>query len=221
MSAEALVRWYNPETDSFIAPGDFIETLEKAGLIYKLDLFVWEKAAELLRDWKGTSMDAMSISVNVSPLDTIYVDIAKTFEELAKKYNIDPSRLNIEFTETTLISDVERYNELITSLHDKGFKVEIDDFGTGYSSLNMLRNIKADVLKIDKAFLDELETVEKSRNILESIVDMSKKLNMIVIAEGVETKMQVDYLKGIGCDLFQGFFFSKPIPVKDFTEKYF
>ena len=221
VGAEALVRWYDPETDSFIAPGDFIETLEKTGLIYKLDLFVWEKVAELLADWKGTSMDGMSISVNVSPLDIIYVDISKTFENLADKYNIDPSRLNIEFTETSLISDVERYNELITSLHDKGFKVEIDDFGTGYSSLNMLRTIKADVIKIDKAFLDELETVEKSRYILESIVDMSKKLSMTVIAEGVETQMQVDYLKGVGCDLFQGFFFSKPIPIKDFVEEYF
>ena len=221
VSAEALVRWYDPETESFISPGDFIETLENAGLIYKLDLFVWEEAAQLLGDWKGTPMDAMSISVNVSPLDAIYVDIAKTFENLANKYDIDPSRLNIEFTETTLISDVERYNELITSLHDKGFKVEIDDFGTGYSSLNMLRTIKTDVLKIDKAFLDELETVEKSRSILEIIVDMSKRLSMTVIAEGVETKMQVDYLKGIGCDLFQGFFFSKPIPVKEFVEKYF
>lgn len=220
VGSEALVRWYNTERGEFIGPVDFIPTLEKAGLIYKLDLYVWEKVAQMLENRKGGSMEDQFISVNVSPMDIIYVDIPKTFSELVDRYNIDPGKFNIEFTETTLISDVERYNAIIAALHEKGFNVEIDDFGTGYSSLNMLRTINADILKIDKAFLDELESVEKSKSILASIIGMVKNLNMMVVAEGVETKAQLDYLQGVGCDMFQGYYYSKPIPTEEFNKTY-
>ncbi|MBO5565524.1 MAG: diguanylate cyclase, partial [Lachnospiraceae bacterium] len=142
--AEALVRWFR-ENGEMVPPGDFIGILEESGLIYKLDLFVWEEAAKTLNNWKGTPLEKLSVSVNISPRDIIYVDIEKEFEKLVKRYDIPRSKLNLEFTETTLMSDVERYIDLVASLREKGFHVEVDDFGSGYSSLNMLKDIRADV----------------------------------------------------------------------------
>ena len=218
--AEALVRWFRDEEGTMVPPGEFIGVLEKAGLIYKLDLFVWEEAARILESWKGTALEHLAISVNISPRDILYVDIDKTFDELVTRYDIPRDRLNLEFTETTLMSDVDRYIELVASLHKKGFHVEIDDFGSGYSSLNMLKDIRADVLKIDMAFLQETENREQSRVILASILEMSRKLDMTVITEGVEKESQISFLAKMGCDLFQGYYFSKPIPVEEFESRY-
>lgn len=218
--AEALVRWFREGDTNPVLPAEFIPTLEKAGLIYKLDLFVWEESAKILKRWKGTPNEHLSISVNVSPRDIIYVDIEQKFNDLIEKYDIDRNKLNLEFTETTLMSDSERYIKLVSSLHSRGFHVEIDDFGSGYSSLNMLKDIEADILKIDKEFLREMENQERSRSILVSIIEMSKDIDMTVIAEGVETESQLKFLTDIGCDLFQGFYYSKPIQLEEFEEKF-
>ena len=217
--AEALVRWFR-ENGEMVPPGDFIGILEESGLIYKLDLFVWEEAAKTLNNWKGTPLEKLSVSVNISPRDIIYVDIEKEFEKLVRRYDIPRSKLNLEFTETTLMSDVERYIDLVASLREKGFHVEVDDFGSGYSSLNMLKDIRADVLKIDMGFLQETENREQSRIILASIVEMAGKLRMTVITEGVEKDSQVRLLAEMGCDLFQGYFFSRPVSVEEFEGKY-
>ena len=219
-SAEALVRWFRSEDGTMVPPGEFIGILERAGLIYKLDLFVWEEAAKIVAGWKGTSLDEVPVSVNISPRDILYVDLEKTFEELVGKYDIPRSRLNLEFTESALMTNADRYIAILTSLREKGFRVEIDDFGSGYSSLNTLKDIHADVLKIDRGFLQETENREQGRVILASIIDMAKKLSMSVITEGVETETQVGFLSEMGCELFQGFYFSRPIPVEEFEERY-
>ena len=218
--AEALVRWFRAESKSPVLPGKFISTLEKAGLIYKLDLFVWEEVAKILKSWKGTPNENLFISVNISPRDTIYVDIEQVFEDLIERYEIDRSKLNLEFTETTLMSDSDRYIELVSSLNNRGFHVEIDDFGSGYSSLNMLMDINADILKIDREFIKETEDYNRSRSILVSVIEMAKKINMTVVAEGVETESQLKFLKDAGCDLLQGFYYSKPIQVDEFEQRF-
>lgn len=217
--AEALARWMHPE-NGLIQPGVFIDVLERADLIYKLDRYIWELAAEQLAKWKGTEREGISISVNVSPKDLYYLDIKKEFAELIGKYKIDPKLFNIEITETAVTSDVNKCAKLILDLQSAGFIVEIDDFGSGYSSLNMLKDINADVLKIDMGFLRKTENPKRAQVILNYTIDMAHELGMTVITEGVETQEQMDFLTGMGCSQFQGFYFDKPMPVGEFEEKY-
>ena len=140
---------------------------------------------------------------------------------IVRRYGIAPKHLNLEITETVIMSDVKMHMEILDRLQQFGFQIEIDDFGSGYSSLNTLKDIKADLLKIDMLFLRETDNQERSRKILKFIITMAKALNMDVITEGVETEKQLDFLSGIGCEMFQGFYFSKPIPVDKFEDKYF
>ena len=220
VGAEALVRWIRDDGETVVSPVEFIEVLEKSGLIHKLDEYVWEEAAKLLQSWKGSSLEDIFVSVNISLQDANYLDIEQTFANLIDKYGIAPAHLNPEFTETTLISDAKRYIKLVSSLQSRGFHVEIDDFGSGYSSLNVLNNLCADVLKLDKSFVGKKENRDRNTSILTNIIGMSKTLGMRVIAEGVETEEQFQALSQMGCDMFQGFYFSKPIPVDDFEAKY-
>lgn len=214
--AEALVRWVKPD-GTVIMPGDFIETLEEAGLIHMLDKYMWEQAVRQLAEWKGTDKDHLTISVNMSAKDFYSVDINKVLTDLIARYGVDSSRLRLEITETAMLEDPKKSNVVISKLRDAGFIVEIDDFGKGYSSLNMLKDIQADVLKIDMSLLREIETKERSRLILESVVDMAGLLNMDVITEGVETEGQLKSLTDMGCRHFQGYYFFKPMPAESFA----
>ena len=195
--AEALVRWQHPER-GLLSPAVFIDVLEKAGLIYKLDRYMWEKAAEKLGEWKREGHDRYHISVNISTKDFYLIDVYETFTGLVDKYNINPDKLKLEITETALMADFKKNMEIIRRLQNYGFKIEIDDFGSGYSSLNMLKDISAD----------------------ESIVSLAGKLGMEVITEGVEKESQVNMLKDMGCNMFQGYFFSKPVQIKEFEDRY-
>ncbi len=215
VAGEALARWIHPEK-GIVPPGMFIGVLENANLIYKLDRYVWELAAKQLSLWKGTDKDDLKISVNISPKDLQFLDIEVVFNELVEKYDIDPGKLNLEITETAVAANVGRCIELMERLRQKSFRVEIDDFGSGYSSLNLLKDFKVDVLKIDMKFLSNTGDKERADIILEHIINMAQKLDMIVIAEGVETKEQMDLLDDMGCDLFQGYYFSKPISISEF-----
>lgn len=217
--AEALVRWMHP-AQGLIMPVNFISVVEKTGLIIKLDEYMWECAARKLREWKDCGHSDLTISVNISAKDFYYSDLYKVFTELVEKYDISPENLKLEITETVLMTDLEMHMKTLTSLQDRGFQIEIDDFGSGYSSLNMLKDIKADILKIDMLFLRETGNKDRSRVILNSVISMAKNLGMFVIAEGVETAEQRDFLAEMGCDLFQGYFFSKPISTEEFEEKY-
>lgn len=217
--AEALVRWQHPER-GLLSPAIFIDVLEKTGFIYKLDRYMWDKAAKKLGEWKKEGKDQYHISVNISTKDFYLVDVYETFVGLVDKYDIDPVNLNIEITETTLMSDFDKNMGIIRLLQNYGFNIEIDDFGSGYSSLNMLKDISADVLKIDMGFLRASENEAKGLDILESIITLAGKLGMKVITEGVETKKQLYMLVEMGCDMYQGYYFSKPIPVDEFEKKY-
>ena len=220
LGAEALVRWQHPQR-GLLYPDSFIGILERAGLIYKLDNYIWEASAQRLKVWKEAGLEQYHISVNISAKDFYYLDLYEVFTNLVKKYDINPARLNLEITETVIMSDVKMHMEVVDKLQKFGFHIEIDDFGSGYSSLNTLKDIKADVLKIDMLFLRDTENQARSKAILNSVISMAKTLNMSVITEGVETKSQVDFLSVMGCEMFQGYYFSKPVPVKEFEQKYF
>lgn len=219
LGAEALVRWIHPER-GMIPPGEFISVFEDAGLIYRLDKYIWELAARKLNEWKKNGHENLHISVNISAKDFYYMDIYATFVELVEKYDISPEKLKLELTETALMMDPEKQLVLLDKLQRYGFQVEIDDFGSGYSSLNMLKDIHADVLKIDMGFLRQTKDNERTSIILHMIIDLAKRLKMVVITEGVESKDQVDNLTEAGCDMFQGYYFAKPIAVQEFETRY-
>ncbi|MCR5047247.1 MAG: GGDEF domain-containing phosphodiesterase [Treponema sp.] len=217
LGAEALARWISPEK-GIIAPINFIPLLEKSGLIHKLDQYMWEKAAEKLAEWKKAGID-LYISINISAKDFYYCDLYKFLTGLVEKYQIDPKKLNIEITETVLMQDINTHRSVLQKLSSYGFTIEMDDFGSGYSSLNTLKNVEMNTLKIDMGFLRASDVSQKIKDIISSIISMSKTLGMTVITEGVETKAQVDFLKESNCDIFQGYYFSKPISVSEFEKK--
>lgn len=219
VGAEALVRWLHP-TRGMVMPGEFIEIFEQNGLIVKLDQHIWRLACEHLKRWKERGWEDKYISVNISPTDFHFIDIFATFMDLIKEHEISPKNLRLEITETAMITNLEKQLELIEKLRNAGFIVEMDDFGSGYSSLNMLKDIRVDVLKFDLHFLRNSSDIERSRKIIKSLMELSRELEMPAISEGVETEEQVEFLKGIGCDLFQGYYFAKPMDVKTFEEKY-
>ena len=212
--AEALVRWLRE--GGVVPPMDFLGVLQQSELLSHLDAYVWERVVALLGRWKGTEFEDLYISVNVDPSDFNYLDVPEVLTGLCHKYGVTTDRLRVEITETALIEDTEAQNRIVEKLHNAGFIVEIDDFGKGYSSLSLLKDIHADVLKIDMGFIRSKSNMCRSRIILGSVIDMAEQLKMDVITEGVETGEQVRALTEMGCDCFQGFYYSRPIPVQDF-----
>ena len=219
LGAEALIRWFHPKKGQ-IMPADFIPVFEKNGLISKVDEYIWELACEQLKKWKDEGKEELYISVNISPRDFYFLNIYQIFTRLIKKYGVSAKSLKLEITETAIVMDFQRQLELITKLRQNGFIVEMDDFGSGYSSLNMLKDIHVDVLKIDMAFLKKAEDEERSKKILQMIISLSRQLDMPVITEGVETEEQVRFLSEMGCDIFQGYYFAKPMDIEAFEELY-
>lgn len=218
LGAEALIRWNHPNM-GLVMPGAFIECFEDAGLIYRLDNYIWEEAAKQLKIWKDAGYNYY-ISVNISAKDFYHIDVYQTFKNLVSKYGIDTDKLHIEITETALSEDKQATHKTIERLHDEGFIIEIDDFGSGYSSFNFLKDVCADVIKIDRVFLKKSSHEERGEQILRSIISLSHDIGMDVITEGVENVDQLSMLAKMNCDWFQGYYFSKPIAVGDFEEKY-
>lgn len=218
LGAEALIRWNHPNM-GLIMPGAFIECFEDAGLIYRLDNYIWEEAAKQLKIWKDSGYNYY-ISVNISAKDFYHIDVYQTFKNLVSKYGIDTDKLHIEITETALSEDKQAAHKTIERLHDEGFIIEIDDFGSGYSSFNFLKDVCADVIKIDRVFLKKSSHEERGEQILRSIISLSHDIGMDVITEGVENVDQLSMLAKMNCDWFHGYYFSKPIAVGDFEEKY-
>ena len=219
VGAEALVRWIHPGK-GMIYPGDFIPVLEKTGLIHKLDLYMWEKAAQTLQQWKRDGRENISISVNISTKDFYLIDINEAFRSLSEKYDFDIKTLKLEITESALMKDIRKIMHSMDDLHAQGFEIEIDDFGSGYSSLGMLKDINADILKLDMIFLQESENFGRGTTILKNVISMSKELGMPVITEGVETREQMEFLQSTGCDMYQGYYFAKPMSVDSFEREY-
>lgn len=219
LGAEALARWQHPQR-GLVFPVDFISVVEKTGLISRLDEYMWELAAEKLREWKDKGILDLSISVNISVKDFYYIDVYEVFVGLIGKYGISPANLNLEISEMELLSDADSQIHDLNRLQEYGFRLQIDDFGEGYSSLNMLQNIRANSLKIDMRLFGEAGTSSKGKRILNAIITMAEALDMDVLTESVETEEQVRLLQSLGCNAFQGYYFSRPIPVEEFEEKY-
>jgi EAL domain-containing protein (putative c-di-GMP-specific phosphodiesterase class I) len=215
IGAEALARWHRPD-GTIVMPGDFIETLETAGQIHKLDRYIWELAVKQLSMWKNTDKQKLTISVNVSVKDFFNMDVVRVMTELVEKYGVDSHLLRIEITETAVLGNPDACGAIVSELRQKGFLVEIDDFGKDNSTLSFLKDIKADVLKIDMSFLREIRKNERSRVILQSIIGLADSLGMDVITEGVETEGQLEVLTEMGCKYFQGYLFSRPVPADVF-----
>ncbi len=219
LGGEALVRWQHPE-QGLIMPGKFIGVMEKNGMIAKLDYYIWELACRQLRAWKDKGREDMYISVNISPKDFYFLNVYDSFMKLVEKYDINPHNLKLEITETAVMNNLDKQLKLIDRLRGVGFVMEMDDFGSGYSSLNMLKDIKMDMLKVDMAFLGQTDNEERARTILKIIIELAKQLNMPAIVEGVETDEQVEFLKKVGCDIFQGYYFAKPMDIPTFEKMY-
>ena len=212
VGAEALVRWLHP-TEGFLAPYRFVPTLEKNGMIAQVDKYMWRCACEILSRWRDNNL---FISVNVSPKDFYFMDVVKELRSLVEEFRVDPARLRVEITETVVMTDEAKRISILKELRAAGFIVEMDDFGSGYSSLNMLKDMPVDVVKIDMAFLRKTEDDARALIILNSIMQMTSNLSLASITEGVETGEQYRRLKDMGCGMFQGYFFAKPMPVEAF-----
>lgn len=214
VGAEALVRWIHPQL-GFISPGRFIPIFEQNGFIYQLDKYVWEKTCQLLRSDIDAGRPVLPISINVSRIDLYSPNIVQVFKDLVEKYDLPPRLLELELTESAYVENPQQIIEIAKTLQSHGFPILMDDFGSGYSSLNMLKDMPVDILKIDLNFLSDTQGEDNGRggNILNSVVRMAKWLHIPVIAEGVETQQQVDFLRTIGCECVQGYFYSKPVPI--------
>ena len=213
LGAEALVRWIHP-TDGFLSPAAFIPVFENNGMIAQVDKHMWRCACEALARWKDRR--DLFISINISPKDFYFMDVAAELRAIVAEFGVEPSRLRVEITETVMMTDVEHRVEMLKDLRRDGFIIEIDDFGSGFSSLNMLKDMPVDVLKIDMAFLTKAEDDAKARTIVRNVIQMSKELGIESLTEGVETDAQRRMLAEMGCRMYQGFYFAKPMPVEDF-----
>lgn len=219
IGAEALVRWKHP-TRGLIPPGRFIPLFEKNGFITRLDEYVWDKTCMYLKRWRSGSPQPrpITISVNVSRIDLYDSMICYKLKNLVDKYELPPSALRLEITESAYMQDSEQLIQMVEKLKALGFIVETDDFGSGYSSLNMLKDVNVDLLKLDMRFLSSGKDTARTGNILSSVVRMAHWLKMPVIAEGVETKEQAEFLKSLGTFYMQGYYFGKPMPAEEFEQ---
>lgn len=218
VGCEALVRWISPEK-GFIAPGDFIPLFEKNGFVTEVDFFVLEQVCRMLRRRMDEGLPVFPVNVNQSRLhvnDRMYLSM---LQDMLNKYNIPMNMVVFEITESAFIEDSKTMVGLINKMKALGFSFSMDDFGSGYSSFNLLKDMAVDELKIDKEFLESTDDSKRSRYIIEKIVQMAHGLDIRVVCEGVERKEQVEFLREIECDIIQGYYYSKPMPMADY-EKY-
>ena len=215
VGAEALVRWNHPEW-GFMSPGEFIPLFEKNGFITRLDQYVWEKVCAQLREWRERALPILSVSVNVSRADIYQSRLTDTLLGIVGKYGIEPKYLHLEITESAYTENPDQIIETVEQLRNQGFIIEMDDFGSGYSSLSMLNQMKLDVLKLDMKFIQSETAKPTEQGILRFIVGLARWMNLSVVAEGVETRQQLERLREIGCDYVQGYFFAKPMPAEEF-----
>lgn len=219
--AEALVRWKASEA-GLIPPNEFIPLFERNGFIVELDLYVFGKVCALLRKWLDKNVTPVPISVNMSRAHLVDQDFLKRYEEIRRQYDVPAALLDIELTETLVFENPQLLIQFIDRIRAHGYQCSIDDFGSGYSSLNILKDIKVDTLKLDRAFFsNELAEKPREQDVIISVIDLAKKLSMTTVAEGVESPPQVDFLRKAACDMVQGYVFSKPVSVPDFERMAF
>lgn len=217
VGAEALVRWIHPQW-GFMPPCDFIPLFEKNGFIRRLDEYVWESVCEKLHEWQEKGYDVVPVSVNVSRADIYRSRLVEIFCGLIEKYDIDPSLLHLEITESAYTENPEQIISTVEELREKGFVIEMDDFGSGYSSLNMLSQMSLDILKLDMKFICNEMSKPFEQSLLHDIINMAHRLHLNVVAEGVETEEQKERLKSMNCDYAQGYFYAKPSPAAEYEK---
>ena len=217
-SAEALVRWHHPDL-GLIKPNEFIPLFERSGQISVLDKYVWKSAASQMAAWRDKYGNVLPVSVNLSRVDVFDSGLTDTLDRIVALNGIKRSDLKLEVTESAYTDNADELIRVIKGLRSKGYEIEMDDFGTGYSSLNMLSSMPVDILKMDIAFIRNIETNEKDLRLVEVIVDIARYLKVPVVAEGVETEGQLNLLRKAGCDLIQGYYFSHPLPADEFEQK--
>ncbi len=217
--AEALVRWIHP-TEGFIPPNRFIPIFEKNGFILKLDDYMLEEIVKVQAEWLTQGRKLVPISVNVSRAHFTREDLAEHICAIVDKYQVPHDVIELELTESAFFDDKKVLLNTVQKLRKAGFPVSMDDFGAGYSSLNSLKELQIDVLKIDADFFRGADVEERGLLIVSEVIDLAKKLNMKIVAEGIESREQVDFLTQQECDLIQGYFYAKPMPVTEFAEKY-
>ena len=216
-SAEALIRWLHPEL-GFIRPDLFVPLFEENGLIQQLDRYVWQETAEQMKRWHDTFGISVPISVNVSRVDINAPDMSDFIISLVERNGIPKRDYLLEITESAYTDNSNQIIAVVNNLREKGFRVEMDDFGSGYSSLNMLTTLPIDALKLDRAFINNIAPKNKEMRMVELILEIAEFLKVPVIAEGVETKEQYELLKAAGCDVIQGYYFSRPVPPEEFSK---
>lgn len=215
--AEALVRW-NQADRGLIRPDDFIPLFERNGFILKLDMFILEQAVKFLAKWRSDGKQQVPIAVNFSRLhlnDSRYIP---QMTRIVDEYDVPHRLIEVELTESVILNNHELAQNVVRGLHNKGFSVAMDDFGSGYSSLNVLKNLRFDTIKLDKEFVSGCEQNPTARKVVQGAVEMIKAIDAKVVAEGVETAEQAEFLRRVGCDLAQGYYFSRPVPVEDFEK---
>ena len=220
VGAEALVRWNHP-VQGFLLPNNFIPVYEKNGFITDVDTYVWERTCEVIAQWKDMGLKRVPVSVNVSRKDIYNTDLPKTLGRILDKYKLEPQDLHLEITETAYTEDSLQLIEGVLKLKERGFVIEMDDFGSGYSSLNMITELPIDILKLDMRFIQAKQKPQSTVDMIKFVIDLAKKLDFEVIAEGVETKEQAQMLRNLGCDYAQGYYYSKPVPCEDVAQMLF
>ncbi|MCI9415274.1 MAG: EAL domain-containing protein [Clostridiales bacterium] len=216
--AEALVRWKHPEK-GLIPPGDFIPLFERNGFIVNLDLYVFEEVCRKMRGWLDEGLDPVPVSVNLSRVHLQNPQFLERFRDIVEQYALPAGLLELELTESAVFDNVEVLRRLMHTLREAGFMLSMDDFGTGYSSLNLLKELPVDIVKIDREFFGECPDNERGKQVVAAVVTLAKQLQIRVVSEGVETAEQADFLRTIGCDMAQGYFFSTPIPEEDYEKR--
>ncbi len=219
IGAEALTRWNKPGS-GILMPEQFIYPFERAGLIYKLDMYIWEKVAQKLSYWQKMGYSDLFISINISINDIFYFDVYEYLCRLIEKYSINPKNIKLGIKESVLISDYGKGISLFKQFKEKGFDIEIDDFGSRYCSLNVLKDVDADYLRINLHNMGNISSEGTGKIIIQSIVSLAKELDILVIGDNVETQEQFDFLRKIGCGIYQGYFFSKALQDKAFDQMY-
>lgn len=214
IGAEALARWIHPER-GMVSPAEFIPVFERNGFIIKLDRIIWEAACRRIKQWLDSGRKPVPISVNISREYLSSYDIVDIISNLVKKYNIPKELLELEITESI---ETDNVRDIVKKFKDGGFTMLMDDFGSGYSSLNMLKTTQFDVLKIDRGFFSEFMESDRGRKIISHTISMSQDIGLDIIAEGVETNEQADFLSNCGCDAAQGFLYSRPVPADEFDK---
>lgn len=214
--AEALVRWSNDDNGEMVYPNSFIPLFEKNGFVTKLDMYMLNLVCQLIQSWINEGKEPTTISINFSRIHLLNSNFTNEICEVVNRYKVPRKFIEIELTESTMFNNEETMFGVLQRLHEQGFTLSMDDFGTGYSSLGLLKNLPVDVIKIDRSFFENSQYKTRARAVIENVMQMAKRLNIHTVAEGVERQEQIDMLRDMGCEIVQGYYFSKPMPVSEF-----